>query len=70
MVTCTTLLSVSWSLTSSESLTFTASSIIPEVEMNLFYYFSQVFFFLAILSILTYYAQYFVRSFNAVYVAS
>ena len=44
-----TSLSVSWSLISFKSLTCTASSTVPEVEMSLFCYFSHLFIFLAIL---------------------
>ena len=39
-----TSLSVAWSLAYSESLTFTASSTVSEVGMNLFCYFSHLFF--------------------------
>ena len=44
--------------TYSKSLIFTASSIVPEVEMSLYSYFFTCFF-LAILLIITHYAQYF-----------
>ena len=40
----TTFLSVSWSLTSSELLTFIVSSTAPEVGMSLFYYFFPIYF--------------------------
>ena len=44
-----TSLSVSWSFTSSKSLTFTASSTVPEVEVSLLCYFYHLFFLLTFL---------------------
>ena len=58
--------SLSWSLSSSESLTFTASCTVPEVGMSLLCYFSHQLFFVAICFILICYAQYFIQSFNTV----
>ena len=56
------LLSYSFLITSPSS--FTTSSTVPELEMSLFCYFSNLFLFLTILFILTFYAQYFAQSFN------
>ena len=46
-----TSLSVSWSFTSSKSLTFTASSTVPEVEVSLLCYFYHLFFLLTFLQL-------------------
>ena len=58
----TTLLTVSWLLTSSELLTITVTATVPDVGMSLFCYFSHLFFFLTIHFLLTYYDQYFAQS--------